>query len=63
MWHLPRVQQWAAIVTCALLGHSWGRWRRETEEWFEYVDEPLPWAWRMCQRCRSSERVVPEAAA
>lgn len=59
LWQLPRVRQLAAIATCALRGHRWSRWRRETEEWFEYVDSPLLWAWRTCRRCGLPEHVRP----
>lgn len=59
MWHLPRIRQLLSIATCALLGHNWSRWRIETEEWFEYVDAPAPWTWRICQRCRVTEHCAP----
>lgn len=56
----PRLMQLVAIATCALRReHDWSRWRVETEDWFEYVDAPLPWAWRICKRCGLSERVQP----
>lgn len=62
-WRLPRIQQFATIIGCRLIGHDWGQWRIETEEWFEYVDGPRPWSWRMCRRCHLPERAIPDDAA
>lgn len=56
-WPPLPIVRFINIITCKIGGHVWSRWRRETEEWFEYVDAPLPWAWRICDRCRSTEHV------
>lgn len=50
-WPPPRLRQLVAIVHCAVRGHAWSQWRIETEDWFQYVDGPVPWAWHTCQRC------------
>jgi hypothetical protein len=57
----PRLVQLLAIARCARWWHKWGRWRRETEDWFEYVDAPVLWAWRCCTRCGLLEQVAPPA--
>jgi hypothetical protein len=56
-WPPPRLKQLLAIASCRIHDHDWSRWRRETALWFEYVDEPLPYAWRACKRCSLIEHV------
>lgn len=54
----PRLVQLLKLGRCRLQGHRWNRWRIETEDWFEYVDEPVPYAWHTCARgCGMIERV------
>lgn len=60
-WPPPRLVQLLGVVACTR-GHRWSPWRRETEDWFEYVDGPLPWAWRICDRCGLSEHVREQGA-
>lgn len=57
MWPPPPIIQIINILTCKLCGHKWSRWRKEDEIWFEYVDEPEDWAWRICKCCRTTQNV------
>lgn len=59
-WPPPRLIQLFNIVYCAVISHNFGRWRIETDDWFEYVDEPRDWAWRCCSRCGRIESVGPK---
>lgn len=55
----PRLVQLVRIAQCWVRRrHDWSRWRRETEDWFEHVDEPVPWAWRTCTCCGLGQRVL-----
>lgn len=60
-WIKPRLAQLWQMYLCAMdpRHHAWGRWRIETEGWFEYVEEPEPWAWRTCRRCGLMEHIKP----
>lgn len=56
----PRLVQLLQLARCRVIGHDWKRWRVETEEWFEYVDEPQPYAMRGCDRgCGTMEHARP----
>lgn len=54
----PRLTQLLNICYCFIKDHNYSRWRIETEDWFEHVDEPIDWSWRTCRRCSLIERVV-----
>jgi len=53
----PRLVQLWHICVCSVIGHRFGAWRRETEDWFEELPGPEPWAWRACRRCGCIEDV------
>lgn len=50
-WIVPRLKQYGCILICVIFGHTWNEWRVETEEWFEYVYEPVDYGWRSCSNC------------
>jgi len=50
-WYIPRFIQYWHIFVCSVFDHKWGQWRVETEDWFEYVDDPCDYAWRGCSYC------------
>lgn len=50
-WIIPRLKQYGCILLCSIFGHKWRQWRVETEDLFEYVAEPIDYAWRGCNRC------------
>lgn len=55
----PRLIQLLNIVICFVSDHRWSQWRMETEDWFEYVEAPEPYAWRACRRCHLLQHVRP----
>lgn len=58
VWPPPRAGQLLRRLRCLLRGHRWSRWRVETEDWFEHVDVPEPYATRVCRSgCGALERV------
>ena len=61
-WVLPRLGQLYQLALCYFLGHIWGQWRMETEDWFEYRVEPEPWTWRACRAGCGALEYVRESA-
>lgn len=55
----PRLVQLVQKLVCRTVGHDWSAWRIETKDWFEYVDEPEPYAWHVCRRhCGAHQHCV-----